>query len=268
LLRAAFTALPNTVQRSRRTRRTCAMKCIGLIAILVVTSFIHAGSGLAAQLSVEPVLLELNAPTATGTLTLRNDEDVEATVQTRVFRWSQIQGIENLEPTTDVVASPPAVRLAPHSDYTVRVVRTATQPVGGEESYRVIVDQLPNIRRQSPLAINILIRQSIPVFFRSAQLTRANVSWSLAYERGKIVVTATNSGDERLRIASLRLRDATGSTINFGNGLVGYVLGRSSMSFTATSPPRGFAAGGPVSINAESNNGPVHAAAALLQIRR
>lgn len=244
------------------------MKSVGLIAFLVVASFIQAGSGFAAQLSVEPVLLELNAPTAAGTLTLRNDEDVDVTVQTRVFRWSQIQGTENLEATTDVVASPPAVRMAPHSDYTVRVVRTSKQPVRGEESYRVIVDQLPDARRQSPLAINILIRQSIPVFFRAAQLTRANVSWSLAYERGKVVVTASNSGDERLQIASLRLRDAAGSTINFGNGLVGYVLGRSSMSFIAATPPRGFGAGGgPVSITAESNNGPVHAAAPL-QIRR
>jgi fimbrial chaperone protein len=105
------------------------------------------------------------------------------------------------------------------------------------------------------------------VFFRAVQLTRADVSWSLAYEGGKLVVTASNSGDERLRIASLRLRDAAGSTINFGDGLVGYVLGRSSMRFNATNPPRGFGAEGPVSITAVSNNGPVHAAA-LLQIRR
>lgn len=248
-------------------RHTCAMKFASLTAILVATSFLQAGAGFAAELSVEPVLLELNAPTATGTLTLRNDEAVAVTVQTRVFRWSQIQGTENLETTTDVVASPPAVRLAPHSDYTVRVVRVPKQPVRGEESYRVIIDQLPDLQRQTPLAINILIRQSIPVFFRAARLTRANVSWSLAYERGNVVVTATNSGDERLRIASLRLRDARGSTINFGNGLVGYVLGRSSMSFIATRPPRGFGGGGPVSITAVSNNGPVHAAA-LLQIRR
>jgi fimbrial chaperone protein len=230
---------------------------------------LFAGSStlFAAQLRVEPVLLELNAPAAAGTLTLRNDEDIEVTVQTRVFRWSQADGNESLDATTDVVASPPAIKLAPHSDYTVRVVRTSKQPVRGEESYRVIIDQLPDGRQRGQRAINILIRQSIPVFFRAAQLTTANVSWSLAYEGGKVVVTASNSGDERVRIASLRLRDAAGSTINFGNGLVGYVLGRSSMSFTATSPPRGFGAGGPVSVTAESNNGPINAAAPL-QIRR
>jgi fimbrial chaperone protein len=243
------------------------MKSFGPAAILVAAFLLHPGTGFASQLTVEPVLLELNAPTATGTLTLRNNEDVAVTVQTRVFRWSQAQGVENMETTTDVVASPPAVRMAPHSDYTVRVVRISKLPVRGEESYRVVVDQLPETRRQSARSINILIRQSIPVFFRAVQLTRADVSWSLAYEGGKLVVTASNSGDERLRIASLRLRDATGATINFGDGLVGYVLGRSSMRFNATNPPRGFGAEGPVSITAVSNNGPVHAAA-LLQIRR
>jgi fimbrial chaperone protein len=112
-----------------------------------------------------------------------------------------------------------------------------------------------------------LIRQSIPVFFRAAQVTRANVSWTLAYEGGNVVVSASNVGDERLRIASLRLRDEAGSTINFGNGLVGYVLGRSSMRFIAVKPPRGFGAAGSVSITAESNNGPIRALAPL-QIRR
>ena len=213
------------------------------------------------------MLLELNAPAAAGTLTLRNDENTEVTVQTRVFRWSQVDGNESLDATTDVVASPPAIKLAPHADYTVRVVRTSTQPVHGEESYRVIVDQLPDARQHGQHAINILIRQSIPVFFRATQLTRADVSWSLTYDAGKVAVTASNRGDERLRIASLRLRDPTGSTINFGNGLVGYVLGRSSMRFIATNPPHGFGAGGLVSVTAESNNGPINAAAPL-QIRR
>ncbi|MHC2468560.1 fimbrial biogenesis chaperone [Bradyrhizobium embrapense] len=97
----------------------------------------------AAALRVEPVLLELNAPAAAASLTLRNDEDADVEVQTRVLRWSQSDGKESLEPTTDVVASPPAVRMTPHSDYVVRVVRVSKQPVNGEESYRVIVDQLP-----------------------------------------------------------------------------------------------------------------------------
>ena len=221
----------------------------------------NAGTLGAAQLRVEPVLLELNAPAAAASLTLRNDEDAEVVVQTRVMRWSQADGREMLEPTTDVVASPPTVKLSPGADYMVRVVRVSKRPVRGEESYRVIVDQLPSVRRQQARAVNLLIRHSIPVFFRHPQLSAPSVAWSLGQDGDKLVVTATNSGDERLRIAGLRLRDSAGTTIAFGNGLVGYSLGRASMSWIAPSHPRGFGGGGSVSITAETDKGPINAMA-------
>jgi fimbrial chaperone protein len=217
----------------------------------------------AAQLRVEPVLLELNEPTAASTLSVRNEESFDVAVQTRVFRWSQTDGTETLEPTTDVAASPPIVRLVPGADYTVRVVRTSRQPIQGEESYRVIVDQLPDERRPQRTNVAILVRQSIPVFFRARQLTSPHVTWSIDKEHDRLVITGTNSGDERLRVASLRLRDAAGLSISFGNGLVGYVLGRASMRFIVPNPPRGFGANGAVSVSAESNNGAVHAMAPL-----
>jgi fimbrial chaperone protein len=106
-----------------------------------------------------------------------------------------------------------------------------------------------------------LVRQSIPAFFRARQLAAAAVSWSLAYENDKLVVTARNDGDERLRIASLRLRSPAGQTVNFGGGLVGYALGRSSMSWVAPGIERNFGAGGQVSISAMSDKGPVNATA-------
>lgn len=235
------------------------MKTSRLSAIAAAAACTFAGLASAAQLRVEPVLLELNAPIAAGTLTLRNDDDSAVAVQTRVFRWTQSEGRESLVLTTDAVASPPIVRLAPHANYTVRIVRTSRQPVRGEEGYRVLVDQLPDARRQAASTVAILIRQSIPVFFRAAQLSKANVSWSLIREREGIVVKAANAGDERLRIAALRLQDEAGATIGFGNGLVGYVLGRSTMNFIVTKPPAGFGANGPIRITAVSNNGPINA---------
>ncbi len=238
------------------------MQCVVAFSVLTAVAMLGAASpSNAAQLRVEPVSLELDAPAAAGTLTLRNDDDVAVTAQTRVFRWSQSAGKETLEPTTDVVASPPAVKLSPHADYVVRVVRVTKQPVQGEESYRVIVDQIPQPPKQTVRAINLLVRQSIPVFFRSRQLSAAAVSWSLAYEGDKLVVTARNDGQERLRIASLQLRNAAGQTISFGSGLVGYALGRSSMSWVAPGNVRNFGSGGAVSISAVSDKGRINATA-------
>ena len=213
----------------------------------------------ASALRVEPIILELNAPAAAGSLTLRNEEDAEVTVQTRVFRWSQSGGKESLEPTTDVVVSPPAVNLAPRADYVVRVVRVSKRPVTGEESYRVVVDQLPRIGSKQFRTVNLLIRQSIPVFFRNPEIAPSRVAWSLRSEGGRLQIVASNTGDERLRIANLRLRDSAGATVSFGNGLIGYVLGRSSMSWPAPRTPPGFGSGGSITVTAETDKGPTRA---------
>jgi fimbrial chaperone protein len=232
-------------------------QAIAIFAILALLVSAHPSP--AGQLRVEPVLLELNAPAAAASLTLRGGDDGEVVVQTRVLRWSQVNGKETLEPTSDVVASPPSVKLAPGADYVVRVVRVTKRPVQAEESYRVLVDQLPDLRTQRTRSVNLLLRQSIPVFYRSRQIAPSNVTWTLGYENDKLVVTANNAGDERLRIASLRLRDTANTNVSFGNGLVGYVLGQSSMNWTAPNAPRGFGAGGTVSIDAETDKGPLHA---------
>jgi fimbrial chaperone protein len=228
---------------------------------LALTALLLAGSGtsLAGQLTVEPILLEIVAPSAAGTLKLRNDQDVEAIAQTRVLRWTQVDGVEALEPTTDVVSSPPEVTLAPKIGYVVRIVRVSKQPVRGEESYRVLVDQLPSSQGLSATAVRLLIRQSIPVFFRAQQVGPPNVAWSLSRKGENLFLNATNSGDERLRLASLRLQDASGTTISFGNGLAGYVLGHSSMSWQTPRHPRNFAIGTPVTLTAQTNKGALKA---------
>ncbi len=218
-----------------------------------------AGASSAGQLAVEPILLEMNAPSAAGVIKLRNDADVDVIAQTRVLRWTQVDGVEKLEPTTDVVSSPPEVSLAPKVDYVVRVVRVSKQPVRGEESYRVLVDQLPSSPRVSNPTVRLLIRQSIPVFFRAHQVDAADVSWSLSRKGEILFLNAANAGDERLRLASLRLQDASGTTISFGDGLVGYVLGHSSMRWQAPRHPRNFGVGGPVTLAALTNKGALKA---------
>jgi fimbrial chaperone protein len=246
----------NKKRTSRMMLRLLIISILALPALAIGTLISNAD-----ELRVQPILLEMNEPARTGSLTLHNPQGRQMVVQTRVMRWSQANGKETLEPTTGVVASPPVVTLSAGADYTIRIVRVLKEPVQGEESYRVFVDQLPNIRKSNDNAVNFLIRQSIPVFFRSQQLSRPSVSWSYGYDSGKLVVTGTNNGDERLRIANLRLRDTAGMDINFGNGLVGYVLGHSSMSWLVPRPPKGFGVSGSVSVTAQSDKGPVNAVA-------
>jgi len=231
-----------------------------LTAALLAAACNPAGAG---SLQVEPVLLDVTAPGAASTVTLRNVGTTPINAQIRVFRWSLVNGQEKLEPTTDVVASPPAVSLAPNGQYIARVVRTSKQPVTGEESYRLLVDQLPNLTQQKNGTINLLVRYSIPVFFGTPDKKSPVMAWSLAVKDGKMFLTAQNSGERRLRISDLGLRDANGRSISFGTGLAGYALGQSSKSWIAPGNVKGFGAKGSVSVTAQSDNGPIQAVVSI-----
>ncbi len=226
--------------------------------LLGACNLAHAGS-----LQVEPVLVDVTAPSAASTVTLRNEGATPIDAQIRVFRWSLVDGQEKLEPTDDVVASPPSVTLTPKGQYIARIVRVSKRPVTGEESYRLLVDQLPDLSQQKNGTVNLLVRYSIPVCFGAPDKKSPTVSWSLAIKGDKITLTARNNGERRLRISALSLRDANGRSISFGNGLAGYALGQSTKSWTAPGSARGFATNGSASISAQSDNGPIQAVASV-----
>ena len=215
----------------------------------------------AGSLQVEPVLVDITAPAAASTVTLRNEGTTPIDAQIRVFRWSVVNGKEQLDPTDDVVASPPSVTLTPKGQYVTRIVRTSKQPVVGEESYRLLVDQLPDLSQQRNGAVNLMVRYSIPVFFGAPNKKNPTVAWSIATSGDKVTLTARNDGERRLRISALSLRDASGKSLSFGNGLAGYALGQSAMSWTV--PRRGFTANGSVAVTAQSDGGPIQAVASI-----
>jgi fimbrial chaperone protein len=237
------------------------MRSIFATMALAAFAGLLAARGVQAAIVVEPVVLDIAVPAVAGALTLRNKDQADVTVQTRVFRWVQTDGQESLSPAIGVAASPPIVTLVPGSNYTVRVVRTANGPVNGEESYRVLVDELPDLRKDQANTVAILIRQSIPVFFKAPKLTRPDVTWSYRIDKDRVEVFATNRGDDRLRVASLRLRDNFGKEIAFGDGLVGYVLGRSSMIFTTRLAVPDFTVADAVVLESETSMGHVQALA-------
>lgn len=216
------------------------------------------------SLQVQPALVDVLAPGAASTITLRNEGSTPSNVQIRVFRWSQVNGEESLQPTEDVVASPPAVTLLPGTDYVARIVRVAKRPVAPEEAYRMLVDELPDAGRAKTGTVKLLVRHSIPVFFGSPKRTPPAVDWTVSKQDGRLIVSARNRGGMRLRISALSLRDAGGHKISFGRGLVGYALGQSTMRWVAPVSGRKFAAKGSVSISAQGNDGEINAVAPVV----
>jgi len=214
----------------------------------------------AAALQIAPVLLEIPAGGATTSLNIVNQDSRPAAVQFRLFRWRQSEGAETLTPTEDVVASPPIATVGPRANLTVRVIRVASGAVASEESYRLVVDQLPDNGGGGRSIVSILLRQVLPVFFEPAEPGSPDVVWSLGRVRHNYVLRARNSGGRRLRIARLALsRD--GASVALGGGLFGYALAHSDMSWTLPAQRASFAAGARVTLRGDSDVGVLRASA-------
>ncbi len=185
---------------------------------------------LGAQVHVRPVILDIQAPAMTGNLTFRNLGNEKVTAQVRVFRWVQRQGRDVLEPTREVVASPPMLRLMPKRENVVRVVRTKKSNVRGEEAYRVIVDEIPD-RRKKKGGVVFAVRYSIPVFFHAPGATPPKLSWAARRMKGRLVIAASNTGDRHARLADLAVLNAAGKPLKTFPGLAGYVLGHATRAW-------------------------------------
>lgn len=214
----------------------------------------------AASLQVSPVVFEMPAGKAADTLTVHNDGTTGLHAQVRVFRWTQVNGEETTEPTSDVVASPPMILVDAGGDQVVRLVRVSKKPVVGEETYRVIVDELPDKSSQKPGQISFTFKHSIPMFFTTEQDAKSQLTWGLEKHGDTTFIAARNDGNRRVRIGGLTLKAAGAKDFVLGKGLNGYVLSGSSMRWALPNTVS-FGSTGPVTITARSDEGPINATA-------
>lgn len=223
-------------------------------AIALSLAALAAPAQAAGSLQVSPVMLEMQQPSAVINLTNPGDEPVQA--QVRILKWQQVNGKEMLVPTRDVVASPPQLKIVPGGENVVRVVRIATQPAQTEETYRLLVDQLPKPVTAKGANISFLMRYSIPVFFGSPEAAPAELTWDAEIKDGKLTITASNSGDRRVRLTGLKVTGPTGP-LTQSEGLAGYVLAGATNTIAITKVPKGLGPGSTVKVAANTESGPV-----------
>ncbi len=234
------------------------MKLSPKLLLAVTVAALLAPAAQSADLRAAPVVIEPLPGARTANFTLINEEDHALKVQVRVMRWSMIDGKEVLTPTTDLVASPPLVSLKAKQHYLVRLVRTAKAPPVGEETYRVLVDEVPDPNSIKPGSVQLVLRLSIPVFFSDVPKRLAKVEWNVERNGSTSWLTATNTGNRRLRLVDLSIA-AGGHTLYSQAGLVGYVLAGSSTRFAIGAP---LPADGKVEMKATAESGPVDVALA------
>lgn len=232
----------------------------GIIRLISATALVIAPVAVeASSLQVSPINVEVPAPGAASTITLTNAGSEEINSQIRVFKWIQVNGQDQLVPTKDVVASPPAIKIAPNKNSVIRIVRIAKTPIGPEETYRLKVDEIPKAPRAGQAAVAFAVSYSVPVFFSNPKL-ETSLSWKATIVKGQVKLEADNAGGRRTRIIDLQI-GKSGKAITVVPGLAGYVLGQSSKAWLVKGGAKFIAVGDTIKITAKGDMGPIEATA-------
>jgi len=240
---------------------SCARRTLACAAAFLFLLAVGALSANAASLQVSPLSIEFDGGETSALVRIKNVSDSAEHLQVRVMSWRQQNGQDVLEPTRDIVASPPIARLAPGAEQVVRIIRASRDAAPSESTYRLLISQVPAARSVATSGVAILMQYSLPVFVASSRPAPANIRWQTEVVEDEISIKAFNLGGRRERVVGLRVENNGKEAVGELNGLAGYVLARSSMQWVF--PANGAKPGDKVTISAQSDSGNIRAVAPI-----
>lgn len=240
----------------------CALPIISAISDMPTA---RAQSGPVLIWPIDPVIADKERATA---LWLENPGSSPIQFQIRIFAWRQADFAEHLTPQTEIVATPPIVRIAPGQKQLVRLTKAAALPLQSERAYRVIIDELPTVTEQvqTGARIQFRMRYAVPLFSYGAGFSSPGTATSSAVVPRLNCTIVTSDGQRFVEIRNIGTGHARLVDANFSNdraplarGLLGYVLAGSSMRWPL-SPGTGagvlqFAVNGQPSQSCNSQSG-------------
>lgn len=216
----------------------------GVLSLGVMFAAMTGRAHAAATILLWPIDPWLSADTKATELWIQNQGNSATTMQVRIVRWKQENGYERYTAQQDVVASPPIVTIGKEGKQLIRLIKQNTVPMGVEQAYRIIVDEIPqpNDKSQPEIGLKIQMRYSIPLFVygqgiptikegaHHALVDPKNLSWRIIQEGGKPAVQVRNQGDIHVRISHVTMQEG-GRKRTVADGLWGYVLPNSTRSW-------------------------------------
>ncbi|MEG2694390.1 MAG: fimbria/pilus periplasmic chaperone [Acinetobacter sp.] len=195
---------------------------------------LYSLSSSAASLQVAPISVAFSPQEKAKEIWLTNTSERPIRAQTRVLIWSQVAGQDQVNPTRDLVASPSITEIKAGEQQLIRIIRIAPQNTAVEQTYRLLIDELPSSgQADAQTGLQLLLQYSIPVFIQPTDsiamrngLTLLN-QVNFQYQNQQLIVK--NNAKSHIRISELTYINPNGERIPLINGLVGYALAGQSM---------------------------------------
>lgn len=211
-----------------------------LLVLPFCLSAAHAVAQTANSVVIWPIDPTIENDARASALWLENTGSTPTLLQIRILGWNQTNGEDKYSEQKDVTATPPMVRIEAGQRQLVRITRMAPPVAGQEQSYRVLIDEVPmdgapqSVASGAGAAIRFRMRYSLPLFVygegigstasRKRSLAAAPaLQWRTVELDGRQYLEIHNGGTGHARLSELSLRREA-SAAKLMDGIAGYVL--------------------------------------------
>lgn len=178
-------------------------------------------SAVAGAFSVSPVRIYMLPRERVVAVTVVNEGDTEVVLQADLNAWTQKpDGTDELNPTDDMILSPPIIRLAPNSSQVVRLALLKPADASRQLIYRMIMREVPEAvaRIDRTVQLPVALALSMPVFITPPPAKRIMDCVTAP----SLTVRCTNSGTAYAQVREILLRRGTVTLARFEGGT--YIL--------------------------------------------
>lgn len=223
----------------------------GLISALALCSGVETAS--AQAITVMPVVLDMQPGQLAATLSVSGQAGNETSYQVRAFAWNQDGGNDRLDPTDDIVLSPPLGVIAANATQIVRIV-VRHPPKDHETVYRILLDQIPP--PSAPGTVRIAVRLSLPVFVQPTTRVTPHLEWQVERDANSVYLVAVNNGTRHERIRDIVLT-GDGATFKPDGDNSPYLLAGATRRLRLSGVGAFPASGAALRLTAQSNTGKI-----------
>jgi len=146
-----------------------------LLAIAAILGM--AGPAVAANLTVYPVGVILNAQKPASEINLQNDDEAPKVIQIELMEWSQKDGQDIYTPSRDLLVNPPVFTLQPGKTQLIRLGLNKPSKNAEELSYRLYINEVPPPPKPGFTGLQMALRVGIPVFVEPKQPAKPKLEW-------------------------------------------------------------------------------------------
>lgn len=133
-------------------------------------------AAIAQAVSISPVLVELTPGHRIVSITFSNPGDQPISFQSRPMAWRIVDGVDEYQPTDDLIVAPPIATIAAGGSQIFRVALRGPA-TGREQAYRLIFEDatVASTPTGNEVAIRIRINHDLPVFVAAAGEPKARL---------------------------------------------------------------------------------------------